>query len=254
MLTSLIRNKRKNAVLTRLLPAGLLVRLAAVVHYWAGERELRLLRSLVDPAKSSVDIGANKGIYTYFLGRISRHVYAYEPNPDLVDFLRRSVGANVTLRQVALSERSGTAELNIPVIDGIEFDARAQLTPVSNATSFRRLEVETRRLDDEGLSDVGFVKIDVEGHEESVIRGAVDLLRREKPNLLIEIEQRHIGKDIGDLFDEITSLGYSGYFLSNNGTLTSISEFSADVHQAEQGSGVFSKSYINNFVFKPEAA
>jgi len=74
MLTSIGRNKRKNAVLARVLPAWLLIRLAALVHYFAGERELRLLRALVDPTKNSIDTGANKGIYTFFLGRISRHV------------------------------------------------------------------------------------------------------------------------------------------------------------------------------------
>ena len=48
-----------------------------------------------------------------------------------------------------------------------------------------------RRLDDLALGDVGFVKIDVEGHELAVLRGAAETLQRNRPPLLVEAEERH---------------------------------------------------------------
>ena len=65
------------------------VLLPARLHTWArarremlrGEPELRLLPELADAARASIDVGANKGVYAYWLERCSRHVFAYEPNP-----------------------------------------------------------------------------------------------------------------------------------------------------------------------------
>ena len=132
--------------------------------------------------------------------------------------------------------------------------------------SFRQLEGETKRitvpihrLDDYNFIDVSFIKIDVEGYESEVIRGGRETILREKPVLLVEIEQRHLGsKPIEKVFQEITDLHYEGSFLYK-GKLHPLSEFSYEIHQKKflestpqklLGNKI-NRNYINNFVFKP---
>ena len=75
-------------------------------------------------------------------------------------------------------------------------------------------------------------KIDVEGHEYSVIEGAEATLLASKPALLLEIEQRHIGRPINEVFDKILSMGYHGFFIGLYG-LTSLVNFSISLlHQS----------------------
>ena len=65
--------------------------------------------------------------------------------------------------------------------------------------------VATSRLDDFELGDVGFVKIDVEGHELAVLQGATDLLKAQRPTLMVEIEH-HAGRQ-GSLDEIVEFLG-----------------------------------------------
>jgi len=93
---------------------------------------------------------------------------------------------------------------------------------------------------------VSFIKIDVEGHELEVLKGGSLLLERERPSLLVEIEQRHLLQPIGVVFDYLQSRGYGGFFLEQR-RLRPISEFSVAHHQ--DVSRVYTEDYINNFVF-----
>ena len=63
--------------------------------------------------------------------------------------------------------------------------------PLSTGDTVETIRVPLRTLDSYNLSNIGFIKIDVEGHELDVLRGAEVTLRRDQPNLLIEIENRH---------------------------------------------------------------
>jgi hypothetical protein len=105
--------------LRQLLPPPLTMRLIAHTNYKSGEPELKLLKDLVNPQKNSIDIGANKGSYTYFLRQLSQHVFAYEPNPELAKFLDRAIvgKSNISVYQIALSDRTGVAQLSIPIVD-----------------------------------------------------------------------------------------------------------------------------------------
>lgn len=238
----------------KLLPASVVIRMMATMHYRNGEPELKILKSLVDPNKNSIDVGANKGVYTYFLSRFSRHVFAYEPNPELAKFLAKSVSSNVSLYAIALSNTEGEAILSVPLVDNFLYDQLGTLEEKATPTGGRTYEVPLKRLDEQGHTDVGFVKIDVEGHEESVIDGALNLLTKQRPNLMIEIEQKHHpNKDISELFSKVLALGYEGFFLFN-GELRSLDEFSKQEHQDTRnydGLSSLGKTYICNFIFKP---
>jgi FkbM family methyltransferase len=242
-------------MLRRLLPPSITMSLIANTNYRSGEPELRLLKNLVDPNKNSVDIGANKGSYTYFLSRLSKHVFAYEPNPDLATFLTRAVGdSNVSVYPIALSDKEGIAKLSIPIVDTFAYDQLGSLELQNTSEEKQAFDVPIKCLDDRGHHNVGFVKIDVEGHEETVIDGAIRLISQQHPVLIIEIEQKHHpNQDISVIFSKILALGYEGFFLFD-GQLRSLSEFSKDKYQDVdnyQGLDSLGKTYVCNFIFKP---
>lgn len=242
-------------LLRRVLPPSLTIRLIATTNYRSGEPELKLLKDLVNPAKNSIDIGANKGVYTYFLAQLSPQVFAYEPNPELAKFLTKASPVNVTVYPIALSNEAGTATLSIPIRDTFEYDQLGSLKQQEVAENMKTFAVPLKRLDDQGHTNIGFIKIDVEGHEEAVIHGAIELIQQQRPILMIEIEQKHHpDQDISDIFSKVLSLGYEGFFLLN-GTLKSLHEFSKEKHQDTtqyQGLASLGKDYICNFIFKPK--
>ena len=241
------------------IPPRLTVPALAWVSYFVAKAELRVLRTLVDPARSSIDVGANVGVHTYYLARWTRHVYAYEPNPLMARRLRNARLPNVTVSSIALSDRAGEATLFIPRIHGHEADPYGSLeeppgqpgsssAPGSGPDAVREYRVLTRTLDSERHEAIGLLKIDVEGHEAAVIEGAVETLRRHRPTLLVELEQRHSAADIRDVIDRILAVGYRGYFLRGD-ALGDLDDFSVERHQTRPLAEAASGPYVENFVF-----
>ena len=185
---------------------------ARSIRRWRrGEPELRLLAGLVDPHRTAVDVGANKGTYTWFLSHLCRHVYAYEPNPAMRWMLTRSTPSNVTVFPRALSDCTGEAVLRIPHRGGRFANNIGTLRQAIADSHFESISVPTTRLDDDGLVDVGFLKIDVEGHEREVLRGARELIARDRPVLLVEIIAEHNDRPVDDTIEFVERLGYRAH-------------------------------------------
>lgn len=230
------------------IPAPVLWRYRAMKAWYGRERELRLLRYLVDPAKTSVDAGANKGVYTYFLAKLCRHVFAYEPNPKIFGILARSVKrANVTLRPAALSDISGRDRLVVPRRKAGYSNQLATLRKDKFTGEVMEVPVETRRLDDENVGDVGFIKIDVEGFERKVLDGGRRTLARSRPRLLVEIQAAHTGEPVQETLAFVQGLGYQGLFL-RDGVLHDVSELGKPATE----SGGAPPSLVFNFIFLPK--
>src|SRR5687768_6475036 len=147
-----------------LLPPVAVLHLRALDHYINGEKELRLLRGLVDPNRLAIDAGANIGTYSYFLSKYAVEVYAYEPNPELAARLRALMPI-LKVRQFALSDTQRELIFSIP----IDNSGRPHHELGSVAQTFsgqvHRYAVECITIDSEALNEVGFIKIDVEQHE-----------------------------------------------------------------------------------------
>jgi hypothetical protein len=112
------------------------------------------------------------------------------------------------------------------------------------------VKVPGSRIDDLDYKDIGFIKIDVEGHEKSVLEGAQETLARDRPNLFVENEFTHAGAGVTDVFDMMKALDYDGFALID-GVFSNISRLSLEEHQinAERGS---QGSYVKNFIFIPK--
>ncbi|MEY2549321.1 MAG: hypothetical protein QOD64_1903, partial [Verrucomicrobiota bacterium] len=96
------------------------------------------------------------------------------------------------------------------------------------------IEVETRRIDDYDLVDVGFIKIDVEGHELAVLAGAANTLARHTPNLLIECNDEHQPNAVTRLGEWLDAHGYDALFIDGR-ELRPINEYQREVHWTRHG-------------------
>jgi len=74
-----------------------------IYRKWGYEPELELLPHLCEKNKISFDVGAHKGLYTYYLSKYSKKCWAFEPNPRLASLLRRTFGEKIIVKQIPLS-------------------------------------------------------------------------------------------------------------------------------------------------------
>lgn len=229
-----------------LIPGPLYIRYRAWKETSRGEPEVALLPFLVDRGRNAIDAGANKGVYTHFISKLARHTYAYEPNPKMFAILRRNIGGGVTASPVALADTTGEAVLRIPYSKRGHSNQGGTLRSGEVAEEFTPVTVATARIDDLGLGDIGFIKIDVEGFEDAVLRGARRTIERDRPTILVEIEEKHTQRPIEDDLRAIVDLGYQGLFLGEAGILRPLSAFDPVRNRRGLAAG-----YVFNFVFLP---
>lgn len=193
-----------------------------------GKAELGMLQSLIPAGSTTIDVGANVGDFTRRLARLSKGglVLAFEPQsmPRMVlsvtAYVRRR--ENIVVFPFALGAPGpGTdrlVELKVPIKNGDtvgiglahigdETDLASRFRIKRELVSLCALDEIMARVD---CPRVSLIKIDVEGGELGVLRGAAETLARHKPAILCEIDNREgrfgIGKD--DLADFLKGLGY----------------------------------------------
>ena len=223
------------------------------------ENEIVFLSFFIPEEAVVLDIGANRGDYLYALemdGK-ARSIYAFEPIPELAVQLRK-LFPGVKIHEIALSDHEGRQKFSIPFINNRYFDTRGTLEQLveENQTKSRVIDVEVGTLDTfcrkNLIHQIDFIKIDVEGHEWAVLKGAGETLTHLRPLCLIEIEQRHHEHTpIQEIVSWVEAFGYEAYYyhlISNR--FFSFQTFKVkelqDVHQLTDR-----KVYINNFFFIP---
>jgi FkbM family methyltransferase len=224
--------------------------------------EMDLVQSLCDPSRVSLDIGADVGEFSIAMLRSSRSVIAFEPRPAQARVLTAmfdAAGVPIRVEAIGLSDAPGLMAMRVPESDpGRSTIDTGNMLADEDCTQIDTIEIPVRRLDDLGLDGVGFVKIDVEGHELAVLRGAATTLQRNRPVLLIEAEERHHPNAVAKITEFLSGIGYAGYF-DHDGTRRPVEEFVAVEHQnpahiAGRDAGWAVRGcYINNFVFEPTA-
>lgn len=211
------------------------------------EPELELLPQLCSSAKLAVDVGSNWGAYAFALSHWCAGVVCFEPQPRLAEVVSRGLEArrNVQVHNIALSDHDDILELRIPRNDLGYATVEASNVLQGKADLSRGVEtvrVVSRRLDDMGLGTVGFIKIDAEGHELEVLKGALGVIERDRPVLLVEVEERHRPGVKARMSSLLGDMGYRCFVL-REGRLRE-----HDLKDSESGSGAES---TRNFVFLP---
>lgn len=223
----------------------------------SAEVELAFLDRIVAAGAVTVDVGANCGLYTRALARLSRRVHAFEPSAKMAALLRRTSAANVQVHGIALSDRVGEAELLIPQGENGAVHGLASLEPqLARAVPVCAVQpVPVARLDAVMQDDVAFVKIDVEGHELNVLAGATSVIERCRPVFLVEAEDRHRANATASVFEFFRRRGYEGFFL-DDGDVLAVDQFDAALFQdpaslLPNGGRRKAAAYVNNFFFFP---
>ena len=211
-----------------------------------GEPELRLVEFLADPRRAAIDVGANRGIRAHVLADICPKVYAFEPNPKLFPLLKAAAPRNVQCFAIGASDADGEARLLVPGSGEHFSNQGATLNPAKvEGQLFEAVTVESKRLDALPLDPVGFIKIDVEGHEQAVLAGARALIARDKPVMIIEIEARHTKTPLFDALQAVKAMGYRLLVLTDAGLRDGDTLDTEHLPLSPRGAPV------NNFIFLP---
>jgi FkbM family methyltransferase len=196
------------------------------------EPQWRLVARCLPPGGTFVDVGANQGFYTILASRrvgASGIVYAFEPAPTEARKLRANLRINrcrnVIVEQAALGATSGKAEFFMYLRhQGSWSGLRKAAEDVDVAA--RVIEVAITSLDEyfaePPLERLDIMKIDVEGGELNVLRGAARTIQSMRPIILCEVESRRTGQwgyDASAIITELEAMDYRWCSVARDGRL-----------------------------------
>ena len=232
--------------LAMLLPPPWFYRRRVAEEARTGEPELRVLDRLMRRGGTAVDIGANQGVFAFALSRLAERVVCFEPNPDYARFARWMLRGRAEVHALALSDKPGRGTFYVPhADDGMVLHLAGSLKRTH--THFKTMasyEVEIGTLDAFGLTDLTFIKADVEGSEREVLEGARQTIARERPAILLELlSGTH--DDPGALTAEIcASFGYEAFIVQHGEKIAAVPAIAALGKNTSWGTEIESRNVL----------
>ena len=162
-----------------------------------------------------------------------------------INFSKHLIDKNVTIVPIALGNTNGPTEIKIPHHANGWSSNGASLAPKTEEPG-KLINIQCRKLDSLNLENIGLIKIDVEGFEIEVLKGARETLLKNKPAMIIENESVHT-EDTNQLFLIMTELGYEKYICNPRGKLEKINDFSVEENQKDAKNKDI--HYIQNYIF-----
>lgn len=187
------------------------------------------------PRRLCLDVGANFGVMAQALEFNGFNCISFEPQPDVYAVLCKNVRVSLN---IGIGDCGGVAKMP-KILTGSKANYGGQ--GIGFRSELGTIDVNVSTLDSLGLVDVGFMKIDVEGFEEKVLRGGRELILRDRPIMYIEDDRVALS---ASLREYIRSLGYT------------IEEHKPPLFRSENFFGnkknVWGKNYVShNLVCKP---
>lgn len=149
-----------------------------------------------------LDIGANIGVISQALEKSGFTVEAFEPLPEVFDVL--SMNVKGSKHNIAIGHKSGWADM--PKLEYSEARNFGGFSLGTSSSLRGAIKVEVKTIDSFNFTDVGLMKIDVEGFEENALRGAAETIARCRPALYIEDDRKDKSPALHAFLD---SLGYT---------------------------------------------
>jgi FkbM family methyltransferase len=206
--------------------------LGSTLTYDGFERaERAFVQRFLKPGMTVIDIGAHHGFYTLLMSKCVREsgrVFAFEPSPrerkTLVFHTRLNRCTNVSIQKWALGSEETDACLH--VVKGVQTGFNSLRPPAVSGETYP-VSVHVVRLDDwlakQTIGHVDFIKIDVEGGELEVFRGAPLLLERQpRPLILGEVQDPRTtpwGYRAKDIIEHLGKKGYIWFYLLADGSV-----------------------------------
>lgn len=172
--------------------------------YGNWERKVtRIFEQRIRPGSTIYDLGANYGMHTLLFSKLvgpSGRVYAFEPNPEIFAALKEQLRLNgmTTVIPVCKAVSSDRGEA---WFDAAHHGGAGHLS-IGSGT----FKVETTSLDDFVFRDrerpPDFLKIDIEGAESSALRGAANVIKRYRPDMVIELHNPTEDRSVGAILKE----------------------------------------------------
>jgi FkbM family methyltransferase len=171
------------------------------------DRLREVLEFVAGPRRTALDIGAHVGMWSVPLARTFEQVYSFEPAQDTFDCLHVNTSKNKNIQVIpcALGDKESFAQMRDGKDPGNTGSRYFVYTGEASETS-----VEVVTLDSLGLTNVDFIKMDVEGAELEVIQGGRETLRRNKPVICVEIKKAFFGRfsaGPGAVYSALSALG-----------------------------------------------
>lgn len=177
---------------------------------------IRHLVKLVKPGMTFIDVGANVGAYTLNIGRLLTEgkVFSFEPNPRAIKYLKKNIELNglknTQVLELGLSDREETAVLNTPSLTTASINKHT----TSQETETIKLTTLDKFCKENSLDNIDLIKIDTEGHEMKCLKGASEIIEKNKKLILVvEIDDNctTAGYTKEELFNYITNMGFKGF-------------------------------------------
>ncbi len=165
------------------------------------------------------DIGANVGAHTFKISKLlesgTGKVYGFEPTTFAFGKLLKNKSLNPNLDNIIL-EKVGFSDVEDEfLIDEVGLCFRASWNIDSNVSRKLGDTIKLRKLDDyvrkEKINKIDFMKIDTDGYENKILCGGINIIRKWKPMILIEIGDslHRVGDDLDSFFNEMKALDYA---------------------------------------------
>ncbi len=160
---------------------------------------------LLEKGEQCIDVGAAAGLMSTFFAKKMFHVHAYEPSPSFKETEKLTEQFdNVSVYNLAVSNTEGKKTF---YIDNKRLSQNGFLDPGWGVP----ITVDTVMLDNQNHSNIGLIKIDTEGTELDVIKGATGIIKNNFPTFVVEIWDRNT-KDPGSWFEYMEEMNYQMYW------------------------------------------
>ena len=162
--------------------------------------------------KYAVDIGSNYGIYSFLFSKFFKKVESFEPiTKHYIETYK--LFSNVTVNNYALGNKQSSENINVPIVNNKLIYGYSSIH-----TKFKKSiseKIYVKRFDKVfKYKTLAFMKIDVEGYEIQVIKGAFNFIKKFKPIIMVEIEDRHNNKSFEFIYNKLKNINYSCYYLN----------------------------------------
>jgi FkbM family methyltransferase len=178
-------------------------------------KTLTLFSELAKPNMTVLDIGANVGLFSLLGGRLvgeKGKIYAFEPSQITFDALNENLSlnqiTNVSTHRLALSDTEGVIHLGAVENDAMNFIDVKNQNQKGEVVDMITLD---KFLTINKIGKVDLIKIDIEGAELLALKGAADMLRRDKPTIIMEANDKWTRRFDYSVFDLLLFLHQFGY-------------------------------------------